>query len=268
LAFNELLEDQEFQDVVRQQCRPHNDALQSYLEDVGFYDHSDVALVDIGWLGTIQRFLVDGIRHRADAPRCHGFLLAATRGLLYPTTPDNYVQGVIYDRHYFDMAGSTIQYCRDLFEEACRAPHPTLNGYRLTGQDKEPGYELVFRQTDDETGRAEQEQDRHYKPLQQGLLDGAQRYGAAVAVLGFSLGELKSWLNYLLVSRMAFPRTAEIEEIRFKHHLDDFQGKHAPKEACLKMQQHLWDRSAAALRWLPGLRLRYFISEIRARLRE
>jgi FMN phosphatase YigB (HAD superfamily) len=268
LAFNELLEDQEFQDAVRKQCRPRNDALQCYLEDVGFYDHDDVALVDIGWLGTIQRFLVDGIRHRSDAPRCHGFLLAATRGIKYPTTPDNYVQGGIYDRYCFDMAGSTIQYCRDLFEEACRAPHPTLNGYRLTSGEGKAGYELVFRCTDDETGRAEQEQDRHYRSLQQGLLEGAQRYGAAAAVLGFSLEELKPWLNYLLVSRMAFPRSVEIDEIRFKHHLDDFQGKHVPKAACRKMQQHLWDRSFTALRWLPGLRLRYFISEIRARLRE
>lgn len=263
-AFNELLEDAEFQEEIRLQCRPKNDALQRYLEDMEFYAQQDVALVDIGWLGTIQRFLYDGIKHRQDAPRCHGFLLAATRGIPYPTTPQNYVQGLIYDRHHFELAGSAVMYCRDLFEEACRAPHPTLNGYKLT--DK--GYELIFRQTDDETGRAEQEQDAHYKPLQEGLLDGARRYGAAAAVLGFLPAELKPWLNYILVSRMAFPRTAEIKEIRFKHHLDDFQGKHEPVSISQKLQRHLWDRSSAALRWLPGLRLRYFISEIRARLRE
>ena len=105
-----------------------------------------------------------------------------------------------------------------------------------------------FRQTDDETGRAEQEQDAHYKPLQEGLLDGARRYGAAASVLGFSPAELKPWLNFLLVSRMAFPRTSEIQEIRFKHHLDDFQGKHTPLEKCQKQQSHLWDRPLAALR--------------------
>ena len=264
LSFNEILEDEEFQKEIRIQCRPENDALQHYLEDMGFYAQQDVALVDIGWLGTIQRFLYDGIKHRQDAPRCHGFLFAATRGIPYPTTPQNYVQGIIYDRHHFDLAGSTVMYCRDLFEEACRAPHPTLNGYELTDR----GYELVFRQTDDETGRAEQEQDAYYQSLQLGLLDGARRYGAAAAVLGFSPAELKPWLNYILVSRMAFPRTAEIKEIRFKHHLDDFQGKHVPVATSQKLQRHLWDRSLAALRWLPGLRLRYFISEIRARLRE
>ena len=264
IAFNELLDDDRFQEEIRRQCRPANDALQCYLEDVGFYEHTDVALVDIGWLGTIQRFLYDGIKHRADAPSCHGFLLAATRGVPYPTTPDNYIQGVLYDRHRFDLSGSTVMCCRDLFEEACRAPHPTLNGYKRT----DSGYELVFRRTDDRTGRAEHEQDIHYKPLQRGVLDGAGRYGAAAAVLGFSPDELKPWLNYILVSRMAFPRTIEVEEIRFKHHLDDFQGKHKPMPKFNQQQLYLWDRSPAALRWLPGLRLLYFISEIRARLKE
>ncbi len=265
MSFDKLLEDAEFQDAVRVQCRPKNDALQRYLEDVGFFEHRDVALVDIGWLGTIQRFLFDAVRHRDDVPCCHGLLLAATRGIPFPTGSKNSIEGVIYDRHLFDMAGSSVLYCRDLFEEACRAPHPTLNGYQLTEDGQ--GYELLFRQTDDATGRAEKEQDSHYQPLQQGVLDGAVRYGAAAAVLGFSLAELKPWLNYLLVSRMAFPLTKEIEEIRFKHHLDDFQGTHAPKEV-KKMFLHLWDRSLAALRWVPGLRLRYYINEIRTRLRE
>jgi len=264
IAFNELLEDDRFQEEIRLQCRPANDALQLYLEDVGFYRQNDVALVDIGWLGTIQRFLHDAVKHRADAPACHGFLLAATRGVTYPTTPKNYIQGVLYDRHRFDLAGSTVMCCRDLFEEACRAPHPTLNGYKRT----ESGYELIFRQTDDATGRAEHEQDIHYKPLQQGVLDGARRYGAAAAVLGFSPDELKPWLNYILVSRMAFPRTVEVKEIRFKHHLDDFQGQHSPMAKFKQQKAYLWDRSLAALRWLPGLRLRYFMSEIRSRLRE
>ena len=264
IAFNALLEDEQFQEEIRRQCRPENDALQSYLEDVGFYEHKDVALVDIGWLGTIQRFLHDGIKHRADAPACHGFLLAATRGVPYPTTPKNYLQGVLYDRHRFDLAGSTVMCCRDLFEEACRAPHPTLNGYKGT----DAGYELIFRRTDDATGKAEHEQDDHYKPLQQGVLDGARRYGAAAAVLGFSPEELKPWLNYILVSRMAFPHTVEVEEIRFKHHLDDFQGQHSPMAKFQQGKLYLWDRSLGALRWMPGLRLRYFISEIRARLRE
>lgn len=263
-SFMVLLDDREFQDEVRRQTRPANEALQRYLDDLGFFDQPDVALVDVGWLGTIQRFFHGAIRHRSDAPNLHGLLFAATRGIPFPTTPKNYIEGLFYDRHRFELAASTVIYARDLFEEACRAPHPTLNGYRLT----EAGYELVFRQTDDLVGQAEQEQDRLYHPLQQGLLDGASRYAAAATVLGLGPDDLKPYLNYLMVSRMAFPQAAEVEAIRHKHHLDDFHGKHKPVTAHTKAERHLWDQPAMVLRLHPFIRLRYFLRCIRDRLKE
>ena len=220
--------------------------------------------MDIGWLGTIQRFLYEAVKHRPDTPACRGFLLGATRGVMYPTCPKNSVEGVLYDRYRFDLAGSTILYARDLFEEACRAPHPTLNGYRLSGD----GVELVFREQEDEIGTAEKQQDAYFQPLQQGVLDGVARYGAAVAMLGYRMHELRPWVNYLLVSRLAFPRVEEITDIRHRHHLDDFHGQHRPKDQLSRGQRHLWDYPPAALRWNPLLRLKFFARTIRDRLRE
>jgi len=264
LRFNEMLEDEEFQAAVRSQTRKFNDALQRYLDDFGFFAEDDAALVDIGWLGTIQRFLYEAVAHREDRPRCHGFLFCATRGIPYPTTPDNYIEGVLYDRNRFDLAGSSILYARDVFEEACRAPHPTLNRYRLT----ETGYELEFRRVDDATGQAEHVQDRHYTPLQEGILDGARRYGAASALLGYSLDDYKPWLNYLLTSKLAFPGTAEILALKHRHHLDDFHGGKKPLPQYAQSQQHLWDRSESVLRFNPLLRFRYFLRHIKDRLNE
>ena len=264
LQFNELLADADFQNEVRRQTRPANDALMRYLEDQHFFSYPEVALVDIGWLGTIQRFLYDAVKHRPDAPVCRGFLLGATRGVVYPTTAKNSIEGLLYDRQRFDLAGSTILYARDLFEEACRAPHPTLNGYRLTAT----GYELVFRQQEDAIGQAEQQQDAHFQPLQQGILDGAVRYGAAAAVLGYPVAMIRPWLNYLMLSRLAFPKTEEITEIRHRHHLDDFHGTHQPVAQISAMQRHLWDYPPRSLRWNPLLRLKFFLLSIRERLRE
>ena len=264
LRFNEMLEDDEFQDGVRQQVLPANDALQLYLEDVGFFGPSDVALVDIGWLGTIQRFFYEAIAHRDDKPRCHGFLFGSTRGIPYPTTPDNYVEGVLYDRNCFDLGGSTLLYARDVFEEACRAPHPTLNGYRLT----ESGYELEFRRVDDATGKAESEQDEYFHPLQQGIFDGAKYYGPASALLGYSLVDYKPWFNYLMTSKLAFPKTGEVQKIKHKHHLDDFHGSKKPLPIHIRSQKHLWDCSALSLRFNPFLRTRFFLRHIKDRLKE
>lgn len=265
VRFSELIEDDEFQEEIKRQTRPANDALQCYLEDVGFYDHSDVALVDIGWLGTIQRFFYDAVSHRSDCPRCHGLLFSATRGIPFPTTSENYIEGVVYDKHRFDFAASSILYARDLFEEACRAPHPTLNGYKLKDDWK---YELIFRETEDDIGQAEKEQDANYAPLQQGIFDSAKPYAAASALLGYSLDDYKPWLNYLLVTKLAFPGTKEICNIRHTHHLDDFHGAKKVAKANGKVPRNLWDLSAFTLRFSPLLRLRLFLRHMKDRLNE
>ncbi len=264
VCFQELLDDEAFQDEVRLQTRPYNDALINYLEQEHFFAQTDVAIVDIGWLGTIQRFLYEAVQHRSDRPRFHGMLFAATRGVPFPTRPDNSIEGLIYDSDRFDLGGSAILYARDLFEEACRAPHPTLNGYRLT----KDGCKLEFRTQEDTTGVAEQVQDAYFAPLQQGLLDAAPRFGAAVSVLGYQSYELKPWLNHLLVAKLAFPRTSEVRDIRLHHHLDDFHGRNEPSKKHKKADKHLWDFSLGALRWMPWLRLKFFLKMIRERLKE
>jgi hypothetical protein len=264
IRLNELLEEEEgFQAEVRRQTLAANTALQLYLEEQGFFAQPEVALVDIGWLGTIQRFLHRSVAHRPDAPRCHGLLFGASRGVAYPETPRNQVKGVLYDRDRFDLAASAMLANLDLFEEICRAPHPTLNAYRLA--DNAAGYELVFRREDDAAAQAEQAHSEHFRPLQEGILAGAKQYGTANALLGFTFAELKSWLNYLLLTRLAFPKASEIEEIRHQQHLDDFHGKHQSKMR--PDPQRLWERSSFALRWRPFLRTELFFRHLRERLK-
>ncbi|MCP3931682.1 MAG: HAD hydrolase-like protein [Bacteroidetes bacterium] len=263
--YHALLEDEDFQDEIRKQTRPANDALQLYLDDLGFFDHENVALVDIGWLGTIPRFFYEAIQHRDPHPSCHNLLFGATRGIEYPKSSKNNIYGLIYDKDRFDFAASSIIYSRDFFEEACKAPHPTLNGYKL----KEDGYSLEFRQTDDEIGQAEKIQDRYFAPLQQGMFDGASKFGAASVLLGFSSKDYKPWLNYLLVSKMAFPAAEEVSNIRHQSHLDDFHGTHKPSQAFVKgARKQLWDASRFSLRWNPILRIKYFLRHLRERLNE
>ncbi len=265
MALESMLTDCDFQEEVKRQTGPASEAMLRYFEDVGFFDHKQVAVVDIGWLGTIQRFLYEAVSHRQDCPRIFGFLFGATRGIPYPSNPDNNLEGVIYDKHRFDLAGSTVLYARDLFEEACRAPHPTLNGYTLTPE----GYELEFRQVDDTIGKAELEQDEYYAPLQQGVLDAAERYGAASSLLGYSLDDYKPWFNYLMISKLAFPKTREIASIRHKHHLDDFQGQHkVPTAGRAARWTSLWQYPIYRLRFSPLLRLRLFIRHLHERIRE
>ncbi|MEJ2137749.1 MAG: hypothetical protein P8X86_21235, partial [Desulfofustis sp.] len=126
VRFMELLEDEDFQIAVKEQTAASNTALMKYLTELDLFNHSQVAMVDIGWLGTIQRFLYDAVKHRSDCPRMHGYVFGATRGIPFVSTLKNSLEGVIYDRSRLELGASCLLYARDLFEEACRAPHPTL----------------------------------------------------------------------------------------------------------------------------------------------
>jgi len=258
--FMYLIEDPAFQIEVKRQTVPYNDALQKYLEQEGFFDYQNIALVDVGWTGSIQRLLYEAVAHRDDKPCFHGFLFGAGRGISFPTLPDNYIEGLIYDRDRFDFANSTIMYNREFFEEAFRAPHPGLIGYRLAGND----VELIFRNDNDAYGAAELKQNGHFMDLKQGILDAAPRFAAASAILGFTFDELKPWLRYLMVSKIAFPKTKEVRQIKHKFHMDDFHGGHQPPEAFLKTQKSLWNASFLALRWNVWLRLKYYLFKNRS----
>lgn len=267
LAFDALLADDRFQDEVKRQTAESNQALQRYLEDVGFFAHQRVAIVDIGWLGSIQRFLVDAVSHRQDVPVCRGILFGATRGIPYPTTTENSVHGVLYDKDRFDFAASALLYAQDIFEEACRAPFPTLNGYQLREDTK--GYQLLFRTTEDAIGQAELAQDRYFSPLQQGIFDSAVPFARAVRLLDWNYNDMKPWLNYLLVSKLAFPKTEEVLALRNQHHLDDFHGAKTPKKEFLNSRSRpLWQYGAGQLGWNPLLRLWKFFQHLRMRLNE
>lgn len=261
---NALLKDKNFQDEVKSQTREANEAMQRYFTEAGLFEHANVAIVDIGWIGTIQRFLFEAIAHREDCPNCYGMLFGATRTIAYPETSKNLIQGIMFDRRSFDLAGSTLLYAQDVFEEACRAPHPTLMGYALT----DDGYTLVFRQTDDDSGLAEQEQDLYFAPLQQGILDSAERFAAAAALLNFTFEDWKPWINYLFLSKLAFPRATEVANIKHRHHLDDFHGNNKPSANLGKDFMPLWSQTQSQLRYNPFLRLRYFLSHLRRKINE
>ncbi len=262
--FTAILSDDKFQNEIKRQTRPASNAMIKYFTEAGLFDHQDVAIVDIGWLGTIQRFIYDAVKHHEKCPTLHGMLFAATRGISFPESNKNRLEGLIYDRNKFTLAPSLIMYNRDLFEEVCRPPHPTLNSYRLTKN----GYELEFRQEDDEIGRAEKEQDHYFAPLQKGLQDAAQAYGAAAALLGYKAQDYKPWFNYLLATKLAFPKANEVQQIRHQSHLDDFHGKHKPPKFLEKRQKTLWDESLSQLRFNPFIRMKYFFHNLKERIRE
>ncbi|MDJ0955815.1 MAG: hypothetical protein QNI91_03100 [Arenicellales bacterium] len=262
--FSLLLHDTEFQTEVRRQGVPSRVALEEYLESEGFFDHEDVALVDIGWLGTIQHYLNQAIMERKDRPNIHGFLLAATRMGPYSNSEESHYIGLVFDQHQLNLATSYILTIKDILEEICRAPHPSVIGYDNSGVQVKP----ILRTEQDAAAKSETEQSKYYEPLQRGILQGVERYAVAISVLGYSSDFVRPWLNFLIVSRFAFPATKEIKRIKHFFHQDDFAAKRKVEKAIVRLNQSLWDLAPLKVAVLPFIRSRYFYRHISRMLRQ
>ena len=261
--FSVLLHDPEFQKEVKRQGASSRTALEKYLESEGFFDHKDVALVDIGWLGTIQHYLNQAIMERKDRPNIHGFLLAATRMVPYSDSEESHYVGLVFDQHQLNLATSYILTIKDILEEICRAPHPSVIGYESSGDQVKP----ILRTEQDEAAKSETEQSEYYEPLQRGILQGVERYAIAVTVLGYSSDFVRPWLNFLIVSRFAFPAAKEIKRIKHFFHQDDFAAKRKVEKAIVRLNQSLWDLTPLKVKVLPFIRSRYFYRHISRMLR-
>ncbi len=249
-SFDRLLQDGDFQAEVRRQTRPPGRLLERYLEQQGFFELAEVGVVDIGWLGTIQRFLYEAIEHRPDKPKLHGLLLGATRGIPYPSSPTNNIEGYIYDRARAATSGNAISYALNIFEEAFRAPHAGVLGYTEQAGQVRP----VLQPESDRERLREIEQNALNAPLQEALCAAVPRYAAGAQLLGLSAADVKPWLVHLLTMRLAFPRRDEVAQLQRQHHADQYTGAHRPPWRIRLYLLRLWDLPPWLL-LVPGLRL-------------
>jgi len=262
-----LINDEGFIQQIKQDARESQMALECYLDSVGFFDESQVALMDIGWIGTIQFYLSEAISHRADTPLINGFLLGADRKHEFPTTDKSRYEGLLYDRMRLQHAPSNILAFKDVLEEICRANHPTLLGYKVTEQG-EP--DLVFRTAEDSVAEGEEVQFDYYRPLHDGIFDGIERFAAAMAVANYSSHDIRTWTHMLCYSRIAFAKTEEILRLKNQFHQDDFAGSGPSIPVSKKLAKSistLWGESSASLKFVPFLRTRHFLKAMKQLMR-
>lgn len=257
LRLTGLLDDAKFQAAVREQKRDAYAGLQRHLQSVDFFSHTDVALIDVGWLGTIQRFLDLCLAGATTRPTLHGWLFAATRGVPFPTTARSHISGWIYDGERRDLFASMILNYLELFEEVCRPAEPGLIGYTARGDSP-----LIFRDERDPAHQAEMEQSEYIKPLQQGMLDAAVPLARALILADNDPSRMKAWLVHRIVMQMGFPTTHEVVSLRNRHHLNDLENARNVADNRRPRPKRLWDESATRLRYLPGLRSYYAMRHI------
>ncbi|MGH1543118.1 MAG: HAD family hydrolase [Arenicella sp.] len=269
-----LCDDEEFNATVKTLAQPNNDALMAYLEELNFFQNQRIALIDIGWLSTIQHYLVKAIDHRETKPIVNGFLLATDDVRFYDKTSHSETEGLIFDVNDFASLPWLMTTCKDVFEEVTRAEHPTLLGYELDQTKAGKAYTLRFRSAEDASAKAETEQFNYYKDIHAGVFDGVQRFAAALSVSHFDHRQIKNWCHMLIMGRLGFPESQEMVRLRNFAHQDDFAREARKGErksrAVRKLERYhknIWSESPSKVRFNPLLKLWHFMKFMR-RLRQ
>ena len=199
--------------------------LEAYLTQCGFWGRNrKVALVDVGWEGTIQFNLINAFGQRQDFPQLFGFYLGRRKGLNLLDYSPSFAEGLLYDYRNYSIAERLPLEFLEIFEEAARAPHGTTMGYRWAeGND-------TIRPILKQPGQADRDREIQNNPqlavLQQGILDFAERYLEVVRWTGYGSQQIKPFVLATATRFVCLPRKNEVRAvIQGLNHAKDFDGR-------------------------------------------
>ncbi len=108
-------------ETIRERSAPKYEALIAYLRQNGFFDNKRFAVVDSGWLGSVQKTLTQLTDGMIPEQSIIGYYFG-----LYRKKDDNY-RSFLFD--ISDAHRYVPTFCNNLFECFCSAPHGMTVGY-------------------------------------------------------------------------------------------------------------------------------------------
>lgn len=120
--------------ILKNKGKAAYDNIICYFEEQGLFEDTPFALADTGWLGSIQSALTDICSDKVKN-RIRGFYFGLFRGL----DEDRFIPYLFSGE---DAHRTVPQFCNNLFECFCAAPHGMTIGYQNTGK----GYAPIFKE--------------------------------------------------------------------------------------------------------------------------
>ena len=201
--------------------------LDNYLTECKFWGKNKrVALIDIGWEGTIQDNLIHAFSQREDFPLLYGLYFGKIKGRNFLQYSPSISEGLIYDFRRRDIAEQSITNFLQIFEQGARAPHGSTRGYQSDefNQYSQP----IFR--DDKS--PDRQDEIRFNPtlaaLQQGVMDFASRYVETHALTEYSASEIKPFVLANIARFINLPRQFEASKIiNSMKHAEDFGSENS-----------------------------------------
>ena len=243
LAF---LADAEVQACIRPIGAKHRLLLEKYLEQVGFFEHQQLAIVDIGWNGTVQKFLKQAFGHRSDFPMVNGYYFAFVPKMYNDFGKQNYCEGIIHDSRRDNACERIPAEFEEIFEQGARALEATTVGYN---EMADGSIEPVLKSSQAPDRLAEVACNRMVAAIQEGVMLHWQQFQVVQRLTDYKSSDLLPYVYGLLERAVVYPTREEAQFLTRLVHTEDFGHDHVLElgRKALSWQdflhpQHLWQR--------------------------
>ncbi|MGB3300024.1 MAG: hypothetical protein WBA76_17300 [Phormidesmis sp.] len=272
-----FLSDMRVQSLVRRHHREAHEKLSGYLGQCQFWgENRKVALVDIGWHGTIQDNLVRAFNQRPDFPLIYGLYFGRRQLKTFLKYSGSFSHGLIFDDRQRRINAESINSCVELFEKGAGAPHASTIGYTYSDSGR---VQPTFKPDWQRSRQGELAADAAVAVMQQGALDFAQQYGAQFQAKSFTAGSMKPFLEALTTRYISFPTYQEalLVSTQLGQQADDM-GEDSLKRVTIAPDEFWqrvktkdfkaavrcfrsahWNAGSARLLKIPGLHLLYLL---------
>ncbi|MDR2259829.1 MAG: glycosyltransferase [Azoarcus sp.] len=229
-----FLTDERVQEKVRPIGEEARALLHDYFAGLGFFGHARVAMVDIGWNGTIQRFMTSTFGGAESCPHIDGYYFALMDGMHAAALAQGAIEGLMLDRRRGEPQERAACDFEELFEQGARASHATTIGYR---RGADGAVEPVLKSDDAPDRQAEIHCNPLIAAMQEGVLLCLEHFHAAQRLTGFGFDALKPYALALIERAVVYPSPREVAELGRLAHTEDFG------------HDDLLDISARSVRW-------------------
>lgn len=256
----EFVRDPEFLAVLGVVQSDASRLIEDYLASLGYWQCKSVALVDVGWNGTVQESLDIAFEDHPDAPVIHGYYMALLGNKVMRSSDRSVFHGIFHD-YRKSKAGSFFARFVELFETATRAPHGTVIGL----QRNERGEVLPrFRADDTEERQAELRDESLVASLQAGVLAYTDDYIRTIQAHDAPADQQSDFILSKLDRLIRYPTKQEARLLSSFAHSEGFgqtlvyrgtglsEADHDEKP---KHQRILWKEGQYRMTNIPGLNL-------------
>lgn len=211
-----LCSDPSFLEHIQNVSQSMRGLLREYLRQINFFCRGKrVALVDIGWTGTIQDSIEYTFQEMPEMPVVIGYYLGVNPPIFGSSERK---KGLIYDYRQFSPEEMTVSLFREALEFSCRAFHGTTIGYKKLSSNC-----IIPLLKDNSEDRIKEKMiNREIVAIQKGVMDFACEYLEMVKITRIDPRELKPGITKMYETHISFPSKRDIYSMERIVNTDDF----------------------------------------------